>query len=61
MTSYSVGEQVTIRYGRHQGEKATIMKTLSSDAYKVKTENGAILFFTSKGLESENERAGHLA
>ena len=55
MTRFSVGEQVIIRYGKHQGKKATIMKTEPSDAYKVKAEDGYILFFSSKGLEREKE------
>jgi hypothetical protein len=53
MIRFSVGEQVIIRYGRHQGKKAIIMKTQPSDAYKVKAEDGSILFFSGKGLEKE--------
>jgi hypothetical protein len=53
MTRFSVGEQVIIRYGRHQGQKATIMKSQPSDAYKVKVEDGTVLFYSSKGLEKE--------
>jgi hypothetical protein len=56
MTRFSVGEQVIIRYGRHQGQKATIIKSQAEDAYRVKVEDGTILFFSSKGLEKEKER-----
>ena len=53
MTRFSVGEQVIIRFGRHQGKKATILKSQAADAYKVKAEDGSVLFFSSKGLEKE--------
>ena len=53
MTHFSVGEQVIIRYGRHEGQKATILRSQSGDAYRVKAEDGTVLFFTSKGLEKE--------
>ena len=56
MARFSVGEQVIIRYGRHQGQKATIMKSQPEDAYKVKAEDGTVLFFVGKGLEKEKER-----
>jgi hypothetical protein len=51
MTRFSVGEQVIIRFGRPQGKKAVILKSLPADVYKVKVENGSVLFFTGKGLE----------
>jgi hypothetical protein len=53
MTRFSVGEQVIIRYGRHQGQKATVLKSLPDYSYRVKAEDGTVLFFTSKGLEKE--------
>ena len=53
MARFSVGEQVIIRYGKHQGQKATIMTSQSGDAYKVKAEDGTVLFFIGKGLEKE--------
>ena len=56
MTRFSVGEQVVIRFGRHQGKKATIIKSQPADVYEVKVENGFILFFSGKGLEKEKER-----
>jgi hypothetical protein len=52
----SEGEQVIIRYGRHQGQRATIIKSQVEDSYRVKVEDGTILFFSSKGLEKEKER-----
>jgi ribosomal protein L24 len=57
MTHFSVGDQVIIRFGSHQGQKAIIMKTQPTDAYKVKVEDGSVLFFTSKGLKREKEPA----
>ena len=53
MTQFSVGEQVIIRYGMHQGQKATIMKIQPDAAYKVKAEDGTVLFFSCKGLEKQ--------
>jgi hypothetical protein len=55
MTQFSVGEEVVIRFGRHQGKKATIIKSQPADVYEVKVENGFILFFSGKGLEKEKE------
>jgi hypothetical protein len=49
MIRFSVGEQVTIRYGKQQGQKATIIvKSEPGDSYRVKAEDGAVLFFSSK-------------
>jgi len=57
MTHFSVGEQVIIRYGRHEGQKATIiLRSQPGDTYRVKVEDGSVLFFTSKGLKKEKER-----
>lgn len=53
MTHFSVGDHVTIRYGKHQGKKATIMTSQPADSYKVKVEDGFVLFFSSKGLVRE--------
>jgi hypothetical protein len=55
MTHFSVGEKVIIRYGRHQGQKAIIIKSQPGDAHRVKVEDGTVLFFTSKGLEKQEE------
>jgi len=54
MAHFSLGEQVVVRYGKHQGRKATIMKSQPGDAYKVKVEDGTVLFYSGKGLEKEN-------
>ena len=56
MTRFAVGEQVIVRFGRQQGQKATIIKSQPGDAHRVKAEDGTILFFTSKGLVKEKER-----
>jgi hypothetical protein len=50
MTHFTVGDQVVIRYGKHQGEKAKIMKSIRADDYKIKTEEGFVLFYSGKGL-----------
>ena len=53
MTRFSVGEQVIVRYGNKQGKKAAIIQNQPGDVYKVKMEDGSILFFSWKGLESK--------
>ncbi len=53
MTSFSVGEEVIILYGRHERQKGVILKALVPDAYKVRVEDGTILFFSSRGLEKD--------
>jgi hypothetical protein len=53
MTHFSVGEQVIIRYGKHEGQKATVLRSQPDDAYRVKAEDATVLFFTSKGLKKE--------
>jgi hypothetical protein len=57
MTHFSVGDRVLIRYGKHQGRKARIIKSPGADVYKVKAEDGFILYFTGKGLERDTEEA----
>ena len=54
MACFSVGDQVTIRYGSQQDQKATIMKSQpGEDAYRVKVADGTIRFYSSKGLKKE--------
>ena len=55
MTHFSVGEQVIIRYGLQQSKKAQILRYTRPDSYLVKVEDGSVRFFSSKGLEKENE------
>jgi hypothetical protein len=57
MPRLSVGDRVIIRYGKHQGQKADIIKTPAADVYKVKAEDGFILYYSGKGLAGETERA----
>jgi len=57
MTRFAVGEQVIVRFGRQQGQKATIIKSQPADVYQVKVEDGSVLFFTGKGLEKGQEQA----
>jgi hypothetical protein len=53
MTRFSVGDQVIIRYGTHQGQKGTIIKSQQADVYEVRIEDGSVLFFSGKGLDKE--------
>jgi len=57
MIRFAVGDQVTIRYGKHQGQKANILKSPEAHVYKVRAEDGFILYYSGKGLEKENEGA----
>jgi hypothetical protein len=61
MTHFSVGQHVIIRYGMQQCQKATILKCGHPDTYMVKVADGSVRFFSSKGLEKDNERAQQVA
>jgi ribosomal protein L24 len=56
MIHLSVGDQVVIRFGNQQGQKATIIKNPNADVYKVKVEDGSIRYYSGKGLAKEQER-----
>jgi len=58
MGPFSVGDQVVIRFGKQQGRKGTIIKN-QLDSYRVKLENGSILFFCEKGLERAKQQVRH--
>ena len=60
MTRYLVGDQVRIRYGRHQGHKGTILKRQPAEVYEIKGEDGTTLFFSGEGLERVKERVNML-
>jgi ribosomal protein L24 len=53
MTRFSVGDEVIIRFGKHQGQEASIIERQPADVYKVKVEDGYILFYSEEGLEKE--------
>jgi len=53
MSQFSIGEHVIIRYGRQQGQKATVISSQLANVFKVKVEDGSVLFFSGKGLEKE--------
>jgi hypothetical protein len=55
MTHFCVGDRVIIRYGRHQGQKAKIIKSTQTDVFQVKVEDGFVLFFSGKGLIKQEE------
>ncbi len=61
MTRFTVGDQVVIRYGKHQGHRATVLETQPADVYKVRAEDGFILYYSGKGLESERDAAKALS
>jgi hypothetical protein len=51
MIHFLVGERVIIRYGKHQGQMAKVIKCLPAGDYKVRAVDGSVLFYTGKGLE----------
>jgi hypothetical protein len=51
MRQFAEGDHVVIRYGRHQGKKAIVIKRQLVDGYEVKLEDGFVLFYSAKGLE----------
>jgi len=51
MQRFAVGDRVLIRYGKRAGTKATVIKVRPDQDYKVRSEDGAVLFFTGAGLE----------
>jgi len=53
MIRLSVGDQVTIRFGKQQGLKGKIIKSPQADVYKVKVDDGSIRYYSGKGLERE--------
>jgi len=56
MTRFAVGEQVIIRFGRQQGQQATILKIQPANVYTVKVKDGSVLCYSDKGLEQEKKR-----
>lgn len=56
MTHFIVGDQVIIRFGDQQRQKATIIKNPTLNVYKVKVEDGSVRYYSGKGLEKEPER-----
>jgi hypothetical protein len=56
MMHFAVGDRVLIRWGRQQGQRAEVIKSLLSDEYKVRREDGAVGYFSGKGLEKEQAR-----
>jgi len=57
MTHFSVGDRVIIRYGKHRGQEASILKSPEPHVYKVKAVDGFILYYSGKGLKTEKEGA----
>jgi hypothetical protein len=55
MTRFAIGDRVTCRYGKQQGQKAKIIKSSQADVFRVKLEDGSVLFFSGKGLEKQEE------
>lgn len=57
MEHFSVGDPVIIRYGKQQGLRGTIIRNLAADVFRVKLEDGSVMFFCGKGLEKSSGRA----
>lgn len=55
MTLFSVGDQVVIRFGKHEGQRAIILKRQAAQAYTVRVEDGSVLVFSGKGLKGKDE------
>jgi ribosomal protein L24 len=53
MMHLSVGDEVTIRWGRQQGQKGRIIRTQVADVYEVKVADGPILCYSAKGLQKD--------
>jgi hypothetical protein len=53
MIHLSVGDQVVIRFGNQQGQKAIIIKNPNANVYKVKVADGSIRYYSGKGLDKE--------
>jgi ribosomal protein L24 len=58
MDHFSEGDEVVIRYGKQQGQKGVIVKTQAADVYRVKLEDGSVLFFCAKGMERKPVKSG---
>jgi hypothetical protein len=55
-----VGDQVVIRFGDQQGQKATIIKNPNANVYKVKVADGSIRYYSGKGLEKNRNEPNNL-
>ena len=58
MARFSVGDEIMIRIGEHQGQRARIVGRQPANVYEVKVEGGCILFYSEEGLEKEQEGVG---
>ncbi len=55
MTRFSVGDRVRVRYGNHEGHAGTVLAAQPPDVYKVKVDEGPVLFFSGKGLATRDD------
>jgi hypothetical protein len=60
MVRFAVGEQVIIRWGRHQGQTAKVLKNELANVYMVKTGDGFVSSYSDKGLEKTELQAQQL-
>jgi hypothetical protein len=51
MERFSEGDTVIIRYGNQQGQGGVIVKNQDADVYRVRLDDGSVLFFCGKGME----------
>jgi hypothetical protein len=56
MDRFVVGNRVIIRYGTQSGQKGTIVNNQEADVFRVRLEDGSVLFFCGKGLEKAKEQ-----
>jgi ribosomal protein L24 len=51
MMRFFKGDEVFIRFGKRQGQLATIVESQPANVYKVKAEDGWLVYYSAKGLE----------
>lgn len=56
MTLFSVGDNVIVRFGIQQGQKGVVIGSQTAHVYKVRIEDGSVLYFSWQGLEKKNEK-----
>jgi ribosomal protein L24 len=57
MTHFAKGDHLIIKWGKQQGKKATVIESQPADVYKLKVEDGWVVFYSGKGLQRDKEGA----
>ncbi len=55
MAGFAVGDRVIIRFGHQQGLKGKVIGSQPAAVYKVRMDNGPVLYFSGKGLAADTE------